>query len=169
MHGKVHKCIFQTNLGKPVRGVMSLTAEALKKLGSEAAEGAAKEAKDWETVSASAYESLDCVDKRALSEVKMLPNPPAEVKELFSAVAICLGEAKCDWATCKKMIGDRAFLQRVKDFNPSTINAKMLKQLKPLVSKTDFTHEIILKKSKAAASCLMWVLAVYEYGSDQAL
>ena len=65
---------------------MSLTAEALKKLGSEAAEGAAKEAKDWETVSASAYESLDCVDKRALSEVKMLPNPPAEVKELFSGV-----------------------------------------------------------------------------------
>ena len=55
---------------------MSLTAEALKKLGSEAAEGAAKEAKDWETVSASAYESLDCLDKRALSEVKMLV--PAE-------------------------------------------------------------------------------------------
>ena len=61
------------NLANQSRGVMSLTAEALKKLGSEAAEGAAKEAKDWETVSASAYESLDCVDKRALSEVKMLP------------------------------------------------------------------------------------------------
>ena len=61
---------------------MSLTAEALKKLGSEAAEGAAKEAKDWETVSASAYESLDCLDKRALSEVKMLV--PAESERLQS-------------------------------------------------------------------------------------
>ena len=148
---------------------MSLTAEALKKLGSEAAEGAAKEAKDWETVSASAYESLDCLNKRALSEVKMLPNPPEEVKELFSGVAIVLGEAKCDWTTCKKMIGDRAFLQRVKDFNPSTINAKMLKQLKPLVESDVLNPEVMVRKSCAATGFCIWLRAVYEYGSDQAL
>ena len=148
---------------------MSLTAEALKKLGSEAAEGAAKEAKDWETVSASAYESLDCIEKRALNEVRMLLHPPQDVKELFSGVAICLGEAKCDWATCKKMIGDRAFLQRVKDFNPSTINAKMLKQLKPLVESDVLNPEVMIKKSSAATGFCIWLRAVYEYGSDQAL
>ena len=148
---------------------MSLTAEALKKLGSEAAEGAAKEAKDWETVSASAYESLDCIEKRALNEVRMLLHPPQDVKELFSGVAICLGEAKCDWAACSKMMGDRAFLQRVKDFNPSTINAKMLKQLKPLVESDVLNPEVIQRKSCAAGGFCIWLRAVYEYGSDQAL
>ena len=37
---------------------MSLTAEALKQLGSEAAEGVAQEKKDWDAVSASANEAL---------------------------------------------------------------------------------------------------------------
>ena len=149
---------------------MSLTTEALKELGSEAAEGAAKEAKDWDAVSASAYESLDCIEKRALSEVKMLPNPPEEVKQLFSAVAICLGEPKCDWLSCKKMMGDRAFLQRVKGFDPSTINAKVLKHLKPLVESNTVLNENYMKnKSGAAAGFSLWLRAVYDYGTDQAL
>ena len=84
-------------------------------------------------------------------------------------MAICLGEAKCDWAACKKMMGDRAFLQRVKDFNPSTINAKMLKQLKPLVESDVLNPEVMIRKSSAATCFCVWLRAVYEYGSDQAL
>ncbi len=60
---------------------MSLTAEALKQLGSEAAGGVAQEKKDWDAVSASAYEALGGVSKSAITEVKNFPNPPQGVKD----------------------------------------------------------------------------------------
>ena len=75
---------------------MSLTAEALKLLGSEAAEGVAQEKKDWDAVSASANEALHGIEKKAISEVKNFPNPPEGVKDVFQAVAICLGEPAHD-------------------------------------------------------------------------
>ena len=61
------------------------------------------------------------------------------------------------------------FLQRVKDFNPSAINAKMLKQLKPLVEGDVLNPEVMIRKSSAATGFCIWLRAVYEYGSDQAL
>lgn len=149
---------------------MSLTAEALKKLGSEAAEGAVKEAKGWDAVSSSAYEALGSVNKKDVSELKNFKHPPVAIIELSKAVAICLGEPARDWKEGKKIIGDMKFLQRVKDFDPSTINAKMLKELKPLVGQTDIFNVENMGKTCGAAKCFcMWVLAVYEYGSDQAL
>ena len=148
---------------------MSLTAEALKLLGSEAAEGVAQEKKDWDAVSASANEALHGIEKKAISEVKNFPHPPEGVKDVFQAVAICLGEPAHDWKDMKKMMGDMKFLQRMKDFNPSTIDAKMLKQLKPLVESDVLNPEVMVRKSCAATGFCIWLRAVYEYGSDQAL
>ena len=128
-----------------------------------------KEAKDWDAVSSSAYESLNSVTEYLLFELSALPRAPALVNEVLQAVMICLGEKDdYEWGHAVKMMRDPKFLQRLREFDPSTINASMLKKLKPLVEGADFTVEKISTKSSCAAYMIPWVLAVYKYGSDQA-
>ena len=127
-------------------------------------------AKDWDAVSSSAYKSLNSVTKDLIDELAALPRAPALTQAVFQAVMICLGEKDDhEWGHAVKMMSDPKFLQRLREFDPSTINASMLKKLKPLVEGADFTVENIEKKSSCAAYITPWVLAVYKYGSDQAL
>ena len=148
-----------------------LTADKLQQLGEAAVTAVQKSdssSKDWDTVSASAYESLNCVTKGAFTEVKSFKNPPAEVADVCAALAIVFGckEKAIDWAKARKLtLADAKFLSKVKEFDPKSIDADMVKRLNPIVSKEFFTVESIMRKSVAAAALCEWVPAVYEFGS----
>ena len=120
-------------------------------------------AKDWDAVSSSACKSLNSVTKDLIDELVAMNHPPALVKVVFQAVMICLGEKDDhEWDAVKMMLRDPKFLQRLREFDPSTINASMLKKLKPLVEEADFTVDNIAKVSAAAELCAPWVLAVHQ-------
>ena len=74
----------------------------------------------------------------------------------------------------KKSLLGPAFLLQFKEFDPSTINAAMVKKLKPYVENEELTPDKIAPilsalnvKSKACVLWDAWVRAVYEYGSQK--
>ena len=55
-------------------------------------------------------------DKRHISELKSLNNPPAEVKTVMDAILIAL-EKKPDWPTAKKEMADARFLTKLINYD----------------------------------------------------
>ena len=87
------------------------------------------------------------------------------MEDVFIAVGICLGENPSSWTEAQKMCRSSSnLLKRIKSFDPATIDARMLKRLKPLVEKEHFDPAVMKTKSCAAESSCRWVLAVYDYG-----
>jgi dynein heavy chain len=145
---------------------MALTAEALRALGEETGAALEKELDDWETASSSAYEILNTVKKGDCTELKSFAAPPQLVKDVLRAVLIVFRERDADsWPAAKKMLGNQNFLRMLKEFDPSTIDATMVKKLRPLVG--EFSDDRTRKVSKAVAGMAAFVRAVYEYGRDR--
>ena len=150
---------------------VALTADALEAFGSEVAD--AIDQLDWETASSTAYEALGKLRKSDIVEVKSFLAPPRGIDYVMMAVAVCLGEKVGDWGQAKKLLADKRLLQRLLEFDPQAIDARMLKKLDALFGKTDeagqaiMTIEGIRNKSIAAAGLCAWVLAVHEFGSAQ--
>jgi len=150
----------------------ALTEDSLKALAIEAGDAVIEvaEGKDWDTMSAASYELLAQVKKGDLIEAKSYAAPPVGVKIAAEAAMIALGTAsvKDSWADFRKLLSSQPkFLQAFKDFDPSTINAAMLRKLKPLVESPELQPENARKISRAGAGIAVWVQAVYAYGSSQ--
>merc|ERR1712146_24427 len=122
--------------------------------------------------------------KAEISEVKAFARPPIVVQVTLLAARICMGEpivlkgdvrtqSEREWKGSKAVLGDASLLKRLNDFDPSMINAKMMAALKKIVEHPDpsfeFTYEFIKKNSVAVAAIARWVLAVYQFGQEQAL
>jgi len=171
---------------------MALTAESLKALGEGVAQAANEESWDmcecesssWETCSSQAYDALSEVKKSDYTEVKSFARPPVGVIVVMFAARICLGEkivlkgdvrsqSENGWKESKKLLADPSILKRFNNFDPSAIDAKMMAALKKIVEHPDpsfeFTYEDLAKKSRAVAAIARWVLAVYQFGQEQAL
>mmetsp|Transcript_997 Transcript_997/g.2571 ORF Transcript_997/g.2571 Transcript_997/m.2571 type:complete len:155 (+) Transcript_997:33-497(+) len=152
----------------------ALTEDALKSLAVEACEATIKaaEGKDWDTMSAASYELLAQVQKRDLVEVKSFANPPVGVQMVAEGAMIALGIASTtgpqnSWTEFKKLLASQPlFLKAFKDFQPSTINAAMLRKLKPLVESPELQPESARKISAASAGIAVWIQALYAYGSQ---
>ena len=50
-------------------------------------------------------ESLKCIDRNSIVEVKSLPKPPELVKLIFNCVMILFGK-KEGWASCRNELSD---------------------------------------------------------------
>jgi len=171
---------------------MALTADNLKEaLGTDAVLSPANEAawdmcdsSSWEQCSSAAYSTLQDVTKADVTETKSYSKPPIGVQCVLFAARICLGEkivfkgdvrtqSAREWPTSKKLLADKSLLKRLDDFDPATIDNKMMAALKKIVESPDpsfeFTYEALMKKSKATAAIAKWVLAVYQFGLEQAL
>ena len=146
---------------------MTLTAEALQALGTETGASIEKELPDWETASSSAYEILNTLEKSDITELRSFAAPPQLVKNVIKATMLVLGER--DWESygcAKKRMGGR-FLAMFQDFDPGSIDRKMVKKLEPLVQ--DFADTSRVKAvSKAVAGMAAFAHAAYEFGRDRA-
>eukprot|EP00966_Prymnesium_polylepis_P181091 4194475-Prymnesium_polylepis.1 len=127
--------------------------------------------KDWDSVSSTAYEALGSVSKSDRTEMKSLNSPPAGVKSIMEAAMIALDYdwrktgSKDSWSGAKKLLASPKFLTTFREFDPKTINAKMLADLKPFMEDEALKLERLEKVSKACAALCAWVHAVYDYGS----
>lgn len=141
---------------------MALTAENLKALANEAGEAVAAEARDWDSVSSVAYNELNSLSKGAFTEVRAYLKPPSLVETTMAAASIALKRSDTSWAASKTLLKEG--IKPFHDFDPATIDRKMIRKLKPYIENPDFRPEMVARVSAAASSIAMWVHAVYEYG-----
>eukprot|EP00442_Polarella_glacialis_P050147 CAMPEP_0115106572 /NCGR_PEP_ID=MMETSP0227-20121206/36748_1 /TAXON_ID=89957 /ORGANISM="Polarella glacialis, Strain CCMP 1383" /LENGTH=161 /DNA_ID=CAMNT_0002504221 /DNA_START=76 /DNA_END=561 /DNA_ORIENTATION=+ len=129
----------------------------------------AGEFKDWEIVSSSAFTALDGVDKSALQELKSYARPPAGLITVMKAALMALGHSEKDvsWAAAKKLMSSPDTMNKAfRDFDLKSIDAKMMANLKRFAEDPDSQPDVVMKKGKACVGVALWVLAVYEYGSQ---
>lgn len=148
---------------------MALTADNLSQMAATAGEAVAAEAKDWDTMSSTAYEELGNVKRSDLTELKSLKAPPVMVKKIMAATLIALGHADKDlgWQNGQRILTNPAMMQQTfKNFDPKSIDRHMLSRLKPYMDDEDCTPQSAARGSKACFSLALWVHAVYDYGSQ---
>ena len=56
---------------------------------------------------------------------------------VLEAVCILLGE-KTDWASCKSVMVDMNFIDRLKNYDKNNIPDSVLKKIKPYIQKPEF-------------------------------
>jgi dynein heavy chain, axonemal len=81
---------------------------------------------------------------------------------VLEAVNIMLGE-KTDWSSCKSVIVDINFMDRLKSYDRNNIPEACLKKIKPYISKTEFDPIYVGKQSQACKSLCLWVRAMDNY------
>merc|ERR1711920_271399 len=98
------------------------------------------------------------------TELKSLAKPPVQVLHVLGGVAIVLGEPNTEWSTIKKMFKDTKFLNDVRAFDPTTMDARTLNKVKAHVAKEHLDPEKAVKVSKVLPPFMMWLEAVITYG-----
>merc|ERR1711920_601224 len=115
---------------------------------------------DWETISAASREQIDGIPKAVWNEVKAYAKPPDIVKQVAALVQLVLGQPG-DWDTSRKMMKDGTFAKRIRDFDPTTIDAATLDELREQMSRVDDNKAV--RSSKCLPPLIMWVQAVIDY------
>jgi dynein heavy chain len=115
-----------------------------------------------------ATEAVNCLEVKAIQELKALGSPPAQCVEVAKAVLILMkGEKKnFAWPNSQKMMGNpKKFLEDVQTFDGDNIDEWKLAMLAPLLAEDWFTFEIMKGKSVAAAFLCSWIVNIVNYNS----
>jgi len=146
-----------------------------------------KKRPSWDEVSQASVALLKQIRKKDMTELKSLSNPPQAVKILLDAALVCFKldsnpEAKRDpWTYARKHLlcfhhhrpapGQiSTLITRFVEFDPTTIDAEMMKKLASIVEEHEmvFEAEKMNNVSRACGGMCAWVKDVYEYGSRMA-
>lgn len=112
-----------------------------------------------------AEEAVNCLDVKAVQELKSLQNPPADCLLVTKAILILKGDRKNHtWPNAQKMMNNpKAFLESLKTFDGNNIDEKLLGDCAPIIALEGFNTANMMKKSSAAASLCTWVCSIIEY------
>ena len=111
-----------------------------------------------------AQESLSCLSKASITELKSFKTPSEKVQQTAEAVCTALKQPT-DWASFKKLLANASFLQTLKNFDKDSLDDKLVTKLETIISKNDLENiEVIGMKSRAAADLAMWVVNIKNYG-----
>ena len=113
--------------------------------------------------------ALNSLEKKALGELKSLSSPPAKVDLVTAGVIVLLSTGKVpkdlSWGAAKKMMGNvDQFLTQLLDFDKDKTQVYACEYIeKNLFTDSDFTVEVMQKKSSAAAGLCAWVINIVKY------
>ncbi|EDS37651.1 ciliary dynein heavy chain 11 [Culex quinquefasciatus] len=124
-----------------------------------------------------AIQALNTLKPNDITLVKSMKNPPEVVKLTMAAVCVmkgipadkvtdqATGKKMLDfWGPSKRLLGDMAFLQTLKDFDKDTINPDIMKKIrKEFIPHKDFQPHIVAKASSAAEGLCKWIIAMDLY------
>ncbi|XP_077287714.1 dynein heavy chain at 62B [Arctopsyche grandis] len=125
-----------------------------------------------------AIAALNTLKPTDITLVKSMKNPPAAIKLVMAAVCVMKsippdripdpanpGRKMMDyWGPSKRLLGDMAFLQSLKEFDKDNIPVvTMAKIRKEYLPHKDFKPHIIAKASTAAEGLCKWVIAMDMY------
>ena len=106
------------------------------------------------------------INKRAITELKALNNPPTAVLKVISVAGAVLGQDCSDWAKCRKLMQDPAkFQQSLVYIDVDKLDKKTIRKLKAMVN--ELTAEEVMKKSMAAGEIYAWLSALHQYVSEK--
>jgi len=109
-----------------------------------------------------AVKALDSLTKSDITEVKSFAKPPEAVQTVMEAVCIMFGE-KTDWDSAKKVLGNAAFIDNMKNYDKDNIPQPTLVKLRKVLVKEKMQVEVVQKVSKAATGMAMWCHAMSVY------
>ncbi|CAK9104463.1 Dynein axonemal heavy chain 17 (Axonemal beta dynein heavy chain 17) (Axonemal dynein heavy chain-like protein 1) (Ciliary dynein heavy chain 17) (Ciliary dynein heavy chain-like protein 1) (Dynein axonemal light chain 2) [Durusdinium trenchii] len=141
-------------------------AENASKVANEIQQDANRELAEATPAMEAAAKAVDCLDKKALTELKSLSKPPAGVDEVTKACLMMIeGEFKnFKWDRAKKMMANTDhFLNALKGFDAENMPDNLIAKLEPIVENAGFNYEQMVKKSFAAANLCNWVINIYRY------
>ena len=123
-----------------------------------------------------AEEAVNCVEKRAIGELKGFQRCPGAENgnKVMSACLILLeknyslklhNDLPHCWDACKKMMADPGkFLERLQNFKGEDITEHEIEMLTERVENDpDFNYERIIKSSQVLANIAKWVINIYKY------
>ena len=110
---------------------------------------------------------MHCLNKAMLSELKNLGKPPAGVDKVTACCLILIEHEykKHGWDIAKKMMANvDAFIGKLKNYDGATMPEDEVHKLTPFVEgDPEFTYDVMLGKSAAAANLCNWVINIYTY------
>lgn len=111
--------------------------------------------------------AVNCLEVKAIQELKALQNPPPDCVVVTKAVLILKGQkSNHGWPQAQKMMNNpKQFLDYVKAYEGENIADWILKELEPILALDTFTFENMAKKSSAAANLCSWVINIVRYNT----
>ena len=101
-------------------------------------------------------------NKKDIIEFKKYLKPPEAVKTVMEAVCILLHE-RSDWANAISVLGQMDFLQRLILYNKESVTSSVFKKLRGIVTRPEFSPDIVAQSSEAARSLCIWCIAMYKF------
>ena len=85
---------------------------------------------------------------------------------VMASVALLMGEEQ-SWRSVQKMLANpKAFVTRLQSYPKDNMSADTLKKLRQYTRQPEFTVEVIMKQSSAAADCAKWVIDIDAYNTQ---
>ena len=111
------------------------------------------------------YEELqrakDALSQATITELKNYKTPPDTVTTVLQPTFALLQSKSSGWTDMKKSFVGEQFLNKLKDFDPDTVPARVLLKANEYVQQTpNFNARYMRSKSKACGEICGWVVAV---------
>lgn len=107
--------------------------------------------------------ALEVLNDDDLNEVKSFKTPPDAVVMTLQAVLTYFKEPKTDWPAAKKVMGDKNFKEKLKNFEVEKLTNKTLDKVRKIIRRKEFDPDDIINKAKAAACLAKWCIASEKY------
>jgi dynein heavy chain len=115
-----------------------------------------------------ATEAVNCLEVKAIQELKALGSPPEACVVVAKAVLILKqGEKKNHtWPNAQKMMGNpKKFIEDIVAFDGDNIDEWRLEAIKPILAEPYFNFEVMKGKSIAAAYLCGWIVNIVIYNT----
>ena len=113
-----------------------------------------------------AQQSVRSINRKHLTELKSMANPPAVIKLTMESVCIMLGHQVEQWKSVQSILRRDDFISSIVNYDTKSISAATLQEIETnYLSDTSFTFESANRASKACGPLLKWVLAQVKYAS----
>jgi dynein heavy chain len=113
-----------------------------------------------------AKDSVNCLDKSMLTELKNLPKPPAGVDLVTKGCLIMVENEyrNFKWDRARKMLSKvDKFLEKLVDYDGAKMPENVVEMIGKLCENPQFTVATMKTKSEAAANLCSWVVNIYTY------
>jgi len=107
------------------------------------------------------------LSKADIVELKSVNCPPDAVKDVLAVVGLLLnGKENMDWGSCKRMLADGRFLQKLCELDIHRIPKESLAEAKVLATEAGIGVKSLASQSKAVVGLAMWVQDVLQKTSS---
>jgi hypothetical protein len=108
---------------------------------------------------ASAAEVAQGLTKGQVAELKGFSKPPGRVAMVLEAVCALL-QRPTTWKDAQKLLGEKDFLDRVRQLDPTALSPAVLKKASDYTMQPEFEPTMVKIQSAAAAALCGWVIHV---------